>query len=82
MKQLELLCSHIYGNSALFHSALRKVECDIAVSELVDSKSAPENALYFGDKDIYIVRLFDIVISTEEYAVELVLLVCSCSKKK
>ncbi len=82
MKERKFLCRQIEGDTILFCTAIGKVEGDIAVGELVDSEPAPEYPFYFGDKDIYIIGLLDVVVSAEEYAVELVLLVCSCSKKK
>ena len=76
MKQSEFLCRQIEGDAVLLGAALGKVEGDIAVGELVDSEPASEYPFYFSDKDIYIIGLLDVVVSAEEYAVELVLLVC------
>ena len=76
VKESEFLCRQIEGDTILFCTALGKVEGDIAVGELVDSEPASEYPFYFSDKYIYIIGLLDVVVSAEEYAVELVLLVC------
>ena len=79
-QKLELLCGQIQRTAVSFGSLRCKIHGDISVGKLVYGKPASENALYLGYEYINVVRFFDVVISTEEYAVKLIVLVSSGSK--